>query len=75
MRSEKDKMLGGELYDPLDPQLSAERFHRLPIRDQRHGPKSTVARLISGMVGCFVGAWSIMAMSPSGSTVSSIVQP
>ena len=25
MRSEKEKMLGGELYDPLDPQLSAER--------------------------------------------------
>jgi len=25
MRSEKDKMLGGERYDPLDPQLSAER--------------------------------------------------
>jgi maltose O-acetyltransferase len=24
-RSEKDKMLSGELYDPLDPQLSAER--------------------------------------------------
>jgi maltose O-acetyltransferase len=25
MKSEKEKMLGGELYDPLDPQLSAER--------------------------------------------------
>jgi maltose O-acetyltransferase len=25
MRSEKDKMLAGERYDPLDPQLSAER--------------------------------------------------
>ena len=25
MNSEKDKMLAGELYDPLDPQLSAER--------------------------------------------------
>jgi maltose O-acetyltransferase len=25
MRSEKEKMLAGELYDPLDPQLSAER--------------------------------------------------
>ena len=25
MKSEQDKMLGGELYDPLDPQLSAER--------------------------------------------------
>jgi maltose O-acetyltransferase len=25
MRSEKEKMLSGELYDPLDPQLSAER--------------------------------------------------
>lgn len=27
MRSEKAKMLGGELYDPRDPQLSAERRH------------------------------------------------
>jgi maltose O-acetyltransferase len=25
MKSEKEKMLGGELYTPLDPQLSAER--------------------------------------------------
>ncbi len=25
MKSQKGKMLGGELYDPLDPQLSAER--------------------------------------------------
>src|SRR5689334_3409743 len=25
MKSEKEKMLGGELYDPLDPELSAER--------------------------------------------------
>jgi maltose O-acetyltransferase len=25
MRSEKEKMLGGELYDPLDPQLLTER--------------------------------------------------
>jgi len=25
MRTEKHKMLGGELYDPLDPELSAER--------------------------------------------------
>jgi maltose O-acetyltransferase len=25
MWSEKDKMLSGELYDPLDPQLSTER--------------------------------------------------
>lgn len=25
MKSEKEKMLRGALYDPLDPQLSAER--------------------------------------------------
>lgn len=25
MKSEKEKMLGGELYSPLDPQLFAER--------------------------------------------------
>jgi maltose O-acetyltransferase len=27
MRTEKDKMLSGELYNPFDPQLSAERRH------------------------------------------------
>ncbi len=27
MRSEKDKMLSGELYDPLDAQLSSQRRH------------------------------------------------
>ena len=33
MRTEKDKMLSGELYNPFDPQLSAERRHaRLLIK-------------------------------------------
>ena len=27
MRTEKDKMLSGKLYNPFDPQLSAERRH------------------------------------------------
>ena len=34
MKTEKQKMLSGELYDPLDPQLSAERRHaRLLIKE------------------------------------------
>ena len=33
MRTEKDKMLAGELYDPLDPQLSEDRLRtRLLIK-------------------------------------------
>ena len=47
MKSEKEKMLGGELYDPLDPQLTAERrrarliFHAL--NDTRDIPEGVFA--------------------------------
>jgi maltose O-acetyltransferase len=54
MRSEKDKMLGGELYDPLDPQLSAERRRaRLlckALNDTRDDQQEERARLIRALI-------------------------
>jgi maltose O-acetyltransferase len=54
MRSEKEKMLGGELYDPLDPQLSAERRHaRLlckALNDTRDDEQDERARLIKELI-------------------------
>jgi maltose O-acetyltransferase len=54
MRSEKDKMLGGELYDPLDPQLSAERRRaRLlfkALNDTRDDQQEERARLIKALI-------------------------
>jgi hypothetical protein len=54
MRSEKDKMLGGELYDPLDPQLSAERRQaRLlfkALNDTRDDEVDERARLIRALI-------------------------
>jgi maltose O-acetyltransferase len=50
MRSEKEKMLGGEPYDPLDPQLAAERRRaRLLVKalnDTRDDEQEERARLI-----------------------------
>ncbi len=54
MRSEKDKMLGGERYDPLDPQLSAERRRaRLlckALNDTRDDQQEERARLIRALI-------------------------
>jgi maltose O-acetyltransferase len=54
MRSEKEKMLAGELYDPLDPQLSAERRHaRLifkALNDTRDDEQDERARLIRELI-------------------------
>jgi maltose O-acetyltransferase len=54
MRSEKEKMLGGELYDPLDPQLSAERRRaRLLFKafnDTRNDQQGERARLIRELI-------------------------
>ncbi len=54
MKSQKEKMLGGELYDPLDPQLTAERrrarllFHALnATRDDQQEER---ARLIKELI-------------------------
>jgi maltose O-acetyltransferase len=52
--TEKDKMLGGELYDPLDPQLSAERRRaRLlfkALNDTRDDQQEERARLIKELI-------------------------
>jgi hypothetical protein len=49
MRGEKDKMLAGELYDPLDPQLAAERRRARDLvkalNDSRDGEQGLRARL------------------------------
>jgi maltose O-acetyltransferase len=54
MKSEKDKMLGGELYNPLDPQLSAERRRaRLlfkALNDTRDDQVEERARLIRELI-------------------------
>lgn len=54
MRSEKEKMLGGEPYDPLDSQLSAERRRaRLlfkALNDTRDDQQEERARLIRELI-------------------------
>jgi maltose O-acetyltransferase len=61
MRSEKEKMLGGELYDPLDPQLSAERRRaRLlckALNDTGDDQQEERARLIKELIPASDGAW------------------
>ncbi|MBS0382540.1 MAG: sugar O-acetyltransferase [Proteobacteria bacterium] len=54
MRTEKDKMLAGELYNPLDPHLSAERRRaRLlcqRLNDTRDDQQDERARLIRELI-------------------------
>ena len=54
MRSEKQKMLSGELYDPLDPQLSAERRRARQLfkalNDTRDDQQDERARLIKELM-------------------------
>jgi maltose O-acetyltransferase len=54
MRNQKEKMLAGELYDPLDPQLWAERHRaRLLIKelnDTRDDQQDDRARLIKELI-------------------------
>lgn len=54
MRSQKERMLAGELYDPLDPQLSAERRRaRLltkALNDTRDDQQYERARLIKELI-------------------------
>lgn len=54
MQSEKAKMLGGELYDPRDPQLSTERRRtRLLLKafnDSRDDEQDERARLIKELI-------------------------
>jgi maltose O-acetyltransferase len=54
MRSEKEKMVSGDLYDPLDPQLTAERRRaRLlfkALNDTREDQQEERARLIRELI-------------------------
>lgn len=54
MRSQKEEMLSGELYDPLDPQLCAERRRaRLlfkALNDTRDDQQDERARLIKELI-------------------------
>lgn len=62
MRTEKDKMLSGELYDPLDPQLVAKRRRaRLLLkqfndtRDDEERARAAICRDLLGATG--EGLW------------------
>lgn len=62
MRSEKEKMLGGELYDPLDAQLSEERGRARDLcralnasRDADHEDRARILRELFGTAG--EGLW------------------
>jgi maltose O-acetyltransferase len=62
LRSEKEKMLGGELYDPLDAELTAERRRaRLlfkALNDTRDDQQGERARLIKELIpGAGAGVW------------------
>ena len=62
MKSQKEKMLGGELYDPLDPQLCAERRRaRLlfkALNDTPDDQQDERARLIKELIpGSGEGIW------------------
>ncbi|OQP47472.1 maltose acetyltransferase [Niastella yeongjuensis] len=54
MRTEKDKMIAGELYDPLDSQLSAERLKtRLLIKelnDSREDQTDERSRILKQLI-------------------------
>ena len=56
MKSQKEKMLGGELYDPLDSQLCAERRRaRLlfnALNDTADDQQEERARLIKELIPC-----------------------
>src|SRR6187431_897477 len=61
MKTEKDKMLGGELYDPLDPQLCRERDRCrdlcLLLNATRENQKAERQRLLSELFGKETNVW------------------
>jgi len=61
MRTEKQKMLAGELYDPLDPELSRERERcRLllkRINDTREDQGQERTELLNELFGTETGVW------------------
>lgn len=61
MKSEKDKMLAGELYDPLDPQLCRERARCrdlcLRLNATHEDEKSERRRLLAELFGKETDVW------------------
>lgn len=61
MKTEKAKMLAGELYDPLDPQLSRERERCrdlcLALNNTREAQKDERARIIAELFGKRTDVW------------------
>ena len=61
MNTEKDRMLAGELYDPLDPQLCAERQRARDLcqalNATREEETAERARLLRELFGRETGTW------------------
>ena len=61
MKSEKEKMLAGELYDPLDPELSADRTRcRLLLKalnDTREDETSERSKIVAQLLGAQSDVW------------------
>src|SRR5688500_17768778 len=61
MKTEKEKMLAGELYDPLDLQLSLERDRCrdlcLALNATREGQKDERRRLLAELLGQETDVW------------------
>ncbi|MFN7140788.1 MAG: sugar O-acetyltransferase [Limisphaerales bacterium] len=61
MKTEKEKMLAGELYDPLDPELSRERQRCRDLckllNDSREDQEEERRRILGELVGYSTDAW------------------
>jgi maltose O-acetyltransferase len=61
MKTEKEKMLAGELYDPLDPQLCRERDHArdlcLELNATREGERERRQKIIHELFGQKTDVW------------------
>ena len=62
MKTEKDKMLGGELYDPQDPQLTAARRRaRLLLKELNDSRAASPGRTIPASAS---GTWGWCLLWP-----------
>ncbi len=61
MKTEKEKMLAGELYDPLDPQLCAERQRCRDLckllNDSREDQQEERSRILAELFGSATDPW------------------
>lgn len=61
MKTEKEKMLAGELYNALDPQLAGEREKCRDLckrlNDSREGEQEERARILAALFGTETNAW------------------